>query len=956
MACVAAALASVPAARSDVIIIGPDPKTQVQTLTQAAAAANATAFGDVVILVTPALPWPGEGTFTRPVSIMSLTPGINATLVGAATFTEDAEGSSIEEISFNLVVPSTAPRVTAEGAVTLSQCNFNGLPSSPGGTDGGGVHVAANVTVVGCAFSTINTVGDGGGIQAVSGDLTVMDSSFASCAANGGGGGISFRGGGDLVITDCTFAACRAPAERGGGVRADAGTVLLESCSVTDCTAGVDGGGVWIQAADGGAVSNCEFSGTSAEGDGGAAVVRGPVSISSDPPGIVSMSTAGGRGGGVALADGAALSGYDFISNEAGDAGGAVHMSGTNCTIEGGGLMVLSLNESGAAGGAIAADGDGHTIRNLTCEMNTAEAGGGVSVSTGDVTIESVQCVDNTAEEGGGMAAIGGGVLNLTDVILDTNHAAAGGGLLARNRTLDVSGLLALRNTAAADGGGMLLEACEGVVQESTVRTHDIPGQGGGAYVQASDVTLRECLIQDNWAAEAGGGVRIVDGEVAFDGGTIEANISLLEGGGLAAEAEALTMIGTTVAGNGAIWGGGVRCVGGTTMMIEPIILENVAEFGGGVSCAAGEISIVDGKFNNNEAQEDGGGLHMSGFGSADLERTSFIENVGYLRGGNVFSVESQIQMQECELNDGWAEWGGGGYYGLATNLTLGECALSGNMAGDGGGILAANGGRVAALATTIQGNTAMVDGGGMWIGDATPARLDRVVLASNTLSDDFGEEGAAIYGGKRLRISNSLVARHGLGITIRTGGDLIMNTSTVTENAGGVTCDGVIGVADNCIFWSNGGAVVGVSRRYCCFEDGGPDEGNIGDDPLFVFPEAMDYRLQEESPCIDAGKTSLLMEDDLDADGDGVIAEPTPLDLPAADRVVGVEVDMGCVEWPDETGTCPGDLDFDGGVTIDDLLIVIAGWATPEGDVDGDGMTDINDVLLLLGHFGPCE
>lgn len=30
-----------------------------------------------------------------------------------------------------------------------------------------------------------------------------------------------------------------------------------------------------------------------------------------------------------------------------------------------------------------------------------------------------------------------------------------------------------------------------------------------------------------------------------------------------------------------------------------------------------------------------------------------------------------------------------------------------------------------------------------------------------------------------------------------------------------------------------------------------------------------------------------------------------------------------------------------------DDLLIVIARWATPEGDLMGDGTTDISDVLL---------
>jgi len=51
----------------------------------------------------------------------------------------------------------------------------------------------------------------------------------------------------------------------------------------------------------------------------------------------------------------------------------------------------------------------------------------------------------------------------------------------------------------------------------------------------------------------------------------------------------------------------------------------------------------------------------------------------------------------------------------------------------------------------------------------------------------------------------------------------------------------------------------------------------------------------------------------------------------------------------------CPGDLDGDEAVDIDDLLVVIGGWGGDDGDVDGDGVTDIEDLLLLLAGFGPC-
>lgn len=56
------------------------------------------------------------------------------------------------------------------------------------------------------------------------------------------------------------------------------------------------------------------------------------------------------------------------------------------------------------------------------------------------------------------------------------------------------------------------------------------------------------------------------------------------------------------------------------------------------------------------------------------------------------------------------------------------------------------------------------------------------------------------------------------------------------------------------------------------------------------------------------------------------------------------------------ECGPYPldGDLNDDGQINIDDLLLVLAAYgATDEGDVDGDGDTDIDDLLALLTLWG---
>ncbi|MCP4759918.1 MAG: 1,4-alpha-glucan branching protein [Planctomycetes bacterium] len=51
----------------------------------------------------------------------------------------------------------------------------------------------------------------------------------------------------------------------------------------------------------------------------------------------------------------------------------------------------------------------------------------------------------------------------------------------------------------------------------------------------------------------------------------------------------------------------------------------------------------------------------------------------------------------------------------------------------------------------------------------------------------------------------------------------------------------------------------------------------------------------------------------------------------------------------------CLNDLDGNGAVSVDDLLIVIASWGTPDADVTGDGVTNVDDLLSVIASFGQC-
>jgi hypothetical protein len=41
--------------------------------------------------------------------------------------------------------------------------------------------------------------------------------------------------------------------------------------------------------------------------------------------------------------------------------------------------------------------------------------------------------------------------------------------------------------------------------------------------------------------------------------------------------------------------------------------------------------------------------------------------------------------------------------------------------------------------------------------------------------------------------------------------------------------------------------------------------------------------------------------------------------------------------------------------VGVDDLLVLLSAWGTPDGDLTGDDMTDVFDLLALLAAWGPC-
>jgi len=109
----------------------------------------------------------------------------------------------------------------------------------------------------------------------------------------------------------------------------------------------------------------------------------------------------------------------------------------------------------------------------------------------------------------------------------------------------------------------------------------------------------------------------------------------------------------------------------------------------------------------------------------------------------------------------------------------------------------------------------------------------------------------------------------------------------------------------------------------YCDVEGGYPGTGNIDEDPWFVNPGGWDFRLENQSPCINAGNDAAAMAAGLTRDYEG------------NNRFIGT-VDMGAYERSVPTGSSS---DSVGGgqdeFAPDETVYAFGNWFNPGSPVD---------------------
>ena len=218
-------------------------------------------------------------------------------------------------------------------------------------------------------------------------------------------------------------------------------------------------------------------------------------------------------------------------------------------------------------------------------------------------------------------------------------------------------------------GGGMRLENSSLVVRNTTIRLNRSWGYGGGVEVLGGSPSFEDCRLEDNTSSYVGGGLAVSAGAaLSLDGTTLAGNFASINGG--AAWAADVTMVLTdcdvvdnqaddatggiasagdlelrrvVLSGNLSYWGDGALTASAGLLLQSALVADNVsvvAELspsGCAGVMARGDAVVTNSLFTGNEIlnlygpySQYAGGLYASG--PLDLTNSTFHGNAGSFR------------------------------------------------------------------------------------------------------------------------------------------------------------------------------------------------------------------------------------------------------------------------------------------------------------------------------------
>lgn len=471
---------------------------------------------------------------------------------------------------------------------------------------------------------------------------------------------------------------------------------------------------------------------------------------------------------------------------------------------------------------------------------------------------------------------------------------------------LDANGAGSVIKVNIGDGNLTL----EGLTIQDGSRIGNNDRGAGVEIVNAELVTIRDCLIRDNDANDfGGGGIGGANFDLLVEDTVFQENNA--NGGG----AILLRDNGSMVIRNSQFIENSVNTDGGAifyesnaneVLLIEGSVFEGntCIERGGAILMRdAGQASFKNTRFAGNtaigRAGSDAGAIFIDGVRDSAFNRCGFEANLANGEGGAILSFLNtgrgdSIEYIDTRFVNHESSASTVSIFGGTVDVI--NCEFIDNTtlrAGDGGRVGGAiryrttSGGQRAfgrVYNSIFDGNSAD-EGGAILIGTAT------VDIVNSTFVDNIANSGAAIRGinSNVLRIFNNIFAGHGPDAV-----DLPSGTRETRFNLFGGN-ETIQGEASNNL---------------------------INFNPLFVDHDNGDYTLEDGSPAIDAG-SSTLYELGVFTDFAGnprVQDDPNKPDTGVAR--IGPMIDMGAFEFNAVAAVndCPADLNEDGNLNFFDV------------------------------------
>lgn len=416
-------------------------------------------------------------------------------------------------------------------------------------------------------------------------------------------------------------------------------------------------------------------------------------------------------------------------------------------------------------------------VKDSLIENNQSDYGGGID-SLGTLTLINsiVRYNHATGHSGGGLDVGGRVIISNSQIYSNSASVGNGGGLAASGTaTVTISNSLFISNVAsAADGGGIYSQGALTLTNVTLSGNSAILGGGGGIANHEGTATLNNSTFNGN-SANLGGGI------YSYGLGTPTAVINSTFSGNSATEGGAiyineygdLTLNNSTLSGNSAINGGGIFFYRSSATVNASMLSGNTATSGGGIYAFAGGPVLDYSTLSGNSASGDGGGIYLA-------------------------SIEAGAVLNYSTLSGNSASGDGGGIYNFYGSAQLHYSTVRGNSATNGGGLfITGQFGFLTANNSTLSGNSALQQGGGIYVSNLPTAYLPTNLTNSTLSSNSALQQGGGIYNNSNVQLlnvtlSNNSAASGGALFTVIDYTTSLTNTIVAYSPAGG-NCNGTI-------------------------------------------------------------------------------------------------------------------------------------------------------------------